>query len=101
MILEIKTTAQFNEVAERLFNENIHRLRKEMPVYYNMLMKDKNEMNRFCNIIIDMTKALFYEGHNEHTAYGLFKNINADRAKKHLKHLAFTYRYICKNAFPI
>lgn len=35
-----------------------------------------------------MTKALFYEGHNEYTAYGLFKNVNADRAEKHLKHLA-------------
>lgn len=49
MILEIKTTAQFNEVAERLFNENIHRLSKEMPVYHKMLMKDKDEMNRFSN----------------------------------------------------
>lgn len=101
MILGIKTTAQFNEVAERLFNENIYRLRKEMPVYHKMLMKDKEEMNRFNNIIIDMTKALFYKGHNEYTAYGLFKNVNEDRAKRHLKHLAFTYRYICKNVFPI
>ncbi|ATF93369.1 hypothetical protein [Cedecea neteri] len=96
MILEVKTTKHFNEVAERLFNENINKLKREMPSYHKELMVNKKEMKRFIDIIIDTTKEYFYEGHDEKSGYCLFRNVNQIRAREHLQSLAFTHSYLYK-----
>lgn len=96
MILEIKTTKQFNEVAERLFHENINKLRKEMPSYHKTLMVNKKEMKRFIDIIIGLTKEHFYKGHDEKSGYFLFRNVNQIRAREYLQSLAFMHRYLYK-----
>ncbi|MGJ7109809.1 hypothetical protein ABM029_10575 [Morganella morganii] len=99
MILEIKTTKQFNTVAERLFNENINKLRGDMPGFYKSLMKNKKEMDRFIEIIIDLTKEHFYKGHDAQSGYCLFKNVNQIKARAFLHSLAFTHQYVYKCFF--
>lgn len=101
MILKIKATAQFNEVAERLFNENIHRIRKEMSEFYKSLMENKKEMDRFIEIVIDLTKEHFYKGHDEQSGYYLFRNVNQIKARAFLRSLAFIHRYMYKNIFAL
>ena len=96
MILEIKTTKQFNEVAERLFNEYTNKLRREMPSYHKTLIVNKNEMKRFIDIIIDLTKEYFYKGHDEKSGYCLFRNVNQIKAREHLQSLAFVHKYLYK-----
>lgn len=99
MILEIKTTKQFNAVAERLFNENINKLRGDMPGGYKSLMANRKEMDRFIEIIIDLTKDPFYKGHDEQSRYCLFRNVSQIKARAFLHSLAFTHRYMYKNIF--
>lgn len=101
MILEIKTTKQFNAVAERLFNENISKLRKNMPDFYKSLMKDRKEMDRFIEIIIHLTKSYFYRGHDEQSGYCLFRNVNQTKARACLRCLAFSHRFVYKQVFSL
>ncbi|QNQ60072.1 hypothetical protein [Pantoea sp. MT58] len=101
MILEIKTTRQFNAVAERLFNENISKLRKDMPAFYISLMKDKKEMGRFIEVVIDLAKNYFYEGHDERSGYCMFRKVNQKKSRAFLRSLAFTHQYVYKNVFAL
>ncbi|RQM36331.1 hypothetical protein [Erwinia psidii] len=101
MILEIKTTRQFNAVAERLFNENIGKLRKDMPTFYISLMKDKKEMGKFIEVIIFLTKEFFYKGHDERSGYCLFRKVNETKARAFLRSLAFAHRFVYKNIFVL
>ena len=99
MILEIKTTKQFNVVAERLFNENIKKLRGDIPRFYKSLMTNKKEMDQFIEVVIDLTKEFFYEGHDEQSGFCLFRNVNQINARAFLHSLAFNHQYVYKCFF--
>lgn len=102
MILEIKTTRHFNAVAERFFNENINKIRKDIPGFYTLLMTNKKEMDKFVEVVIDLTKEYFYKGHDEQSGYCLFRKVNQTKSRAFLRSLALIHRYVykkCLHAF--
>jgi len=101
MILEIKTTKQFNAVAERFFYENINKIRKDIPGFYMSIMTNKKEMDMFIEVVIDLTKDYFYKGHDEQSGYCLFRKVNQTKSRAFLRSLAFTHRYVYNNALAL
>jgi len=101
MILEIKTTKQFNAVAERFFYENINKIRKDIPGFYMSIMTNKKEMDMFIEVVIDLTKDYFYKGHDEQSGYCLFRKVNQTKSRAFLRSLAFTHRYVYNNVLAL
>lgn len=101
MILEIKTTKQFNAVAERFFYENINKIRKDIPGFYMSIMTSKKEMDMFIEVVIDLTKDYFYKGHDEQSGYCLFRKVNQTKSRAFLRSLAFTHRYVYNNVLAL
>lgn len=101
MILEIKTTKQFNAVAERFFYENINKIRKDIPGFYISIMTNKKEMDMFIEVVIDLTKDYFYKGHDEQSGYCLFRKVNQTKSRAFLRSLAFTHRYVYNNVLAL
>lgn len=101
MILEIKTTKQFNAVAERFFYENINKIRKDIPGFYMSIMTNKKEMDMFIEVVIDLTKDYFYKGHDEKSGYCLFRKVNQTKSRAFLRSLAFTHRYVYNNVLAL
>ena len=101
MILEIKTTKQFNAVAERFFYENINKIRKDIPGFYMSIMTNKKEMDMFIEVVIDLTKDCFYKGHDEQSGYCLFRKVNQTKSRAFLRSLAFTHRYVYNNVLAL
>jgi len=101
MILEIKTTKQFNAVAERFFYESINKIRKDIPGFYISIMTTKKEMDMFIEVVIDLTKDYFYKGHDEQSGYCLFRKVNQKKSRAFLRSLAFTHRYVYNNVLAL
>lgn len=94
MKIELNTTEQFIKEAEYCYNRYMNKRLQNQSVHSYHFLKDKEDMNKVIENIIEKTKVCFYGAEGEQKAGRVSGSVNYVKVKQHLRRLLIIYKCV-------
>ena len=96
MKIELNTAEQFISEAADSYNRYMNKRLRNQPVHFYHLLKNKEDMNKVIENIIQKTKNRFYGAEGEQEAERISGSVNYVKGKQHLHQLWIVYKCVCR-----